>query len=88
MKYFQGVRGTQETVANIEVNKDTVYIRSNVQRIETDEFTGWQYDEVQYNKNEYIEKLTNKDDSGMLALMVSLLMTEVDMLKSIILGGN
>lgn len=88
MKIFQGVRGTQETVANIEVNKDTVYIRSNVQRIETDEFTGWQYDEVQYNKNEYIEKLTNEDDSGMLALMVSLLMTEVDMLKSIILGGN
>ena len=88
MKIFQGVRGTQKQVPYIEVSKDTVYVRTNIERIEEDEFKGWQYDEIQYEKNEYISKLTNEEDTGMLALLVSLLMTEVDMLKSMVMGGN
>lgn len=88
MKIFQGVRGTQKQVPYIEVSKDTVYVRTNIERIENDEFVGWQYDEIQYEKNEYISKLTNEEDTGLLALLVSLLMTEVDMLKSMVVGGN
>lgn len=88
MKIFQGVRGTQKQVPYIEVNKDTVYVRTNIERVEEDEFEGWQYDEIQYEKNEYISKLTNEEDTGLLALLVSLLMTEVDMLKSVVMGGN
>ena len=88
MKYFQNVRGTQEQVPVIEVSKDTVYVRTNIERIEEDEFKGWQYDEIQYEKNEYISKLTNEEDTGLLALLVSLLMTEVDMLKSMVMGGS
>lgn len=48
------VRGTQNEVPEIEVNIDTVYIRSNITRIEEDNFTGWEYDEEQINKDEYI----------------------------------
>lgn len=90
MKIFQNVKGSQENVPQIEVNIDTVYIRSNIKRIETEDFIGWEYDEVQYELREYISKLANEEDSSMLALMVSMLMSEVDMLKSeiqILKGG-
>lgn len=81
------VRGTQELVKNIEVNVDTVYIRTDIRRIETENFVGWEYEEQQFKKDEYIENLTSSEDSGMLALIVSMLMSEVDMLKSMITGG-
>ena len=86
MKVYKGVRGTMKEVPNIEVNVDTVYVRDNVVKIEEEDFTGWQYDEVQYPLQEYIETLANEEDAGMLALMVSMLMSEVDMLKMMI-GG-
>lgn len=69
-------------VPTVEVNKDTVYIRSDIERIEEMEFSGWEYNEIQYPLQEYIETLANEEDTGMLALIVSMLMSEVDMLKS------
>lgn len=88
MKIFKDVRGSMDKVPTVEVNIDTVYVRSNIERVEEIDFSGWQYDEIQYDKNEYIEKLTNEEDSSMLAMMVTLLMSEVDMLKSIIMEGG
>ena len=82
MRVYKKIRGTQEHVPAVEVNIDTVYIRSNIKRIEEEDFTGWEYDEVQYDKNEYIEKLANEDDASMLALIISLLMAEIDMLNA------
>ncbi len=81
MRVYKKIRGTQEHVPAVEVNIDTVYIRSNIKRIEEEDFTGWEYDEVQYDKNKYIEQLTNEEDAGILALMVSMLMSEIDMLN-------
>lgn len=81
MRVYKKIRGTQEHVPAVEVNIDTVYIRSNIKRIEEEDFKGWEYDEVQYDKNKYIEQLTNEEDAGMLALMVSMLMSEIDMLN-------
>lgn len=75
-----------KSVPSIEVNVDTVYIRSEIKRVEEAEFSGWEYNEIQYPLQEYIETLANEDDSEMLALMVSMLMSEVDMLKMMI-GG-
>ena len=60
MKHFIKVRGSQETVPTLEVNIDTVYVRSNIVRIETEEFTGWEYDEIQYSIREYIEVVSTK----------------------------
>lgn len=48
-------------VPEIEVNVDTVYVRTNIQRIEEEDFVGWEYDEVQYRKDEFI-KLISKEN--------------------------
>jgi len=45
-----------KTVPSIEVGVDTVYVRSNIIAIDK----GWEYDEIQYDKNEYIELMTAK----------------------------
>lgn len=55
------VRGTMKEVPEIEVNVDTVYIRTNVERVEEEDFVGWEYDETQYNKDEFIELISNKN---------------------------
>ena len=51
------VRGTMKEVPEIEVNIDTVYIRSNIQRIEEEDFIGWEYDEEQIPLKKYIEQV-------------------------------
>lgn len=52
------VRGTQITQPDpIEVNVDTVYVRTNVIPINETDFKGWEYDETQYTKDEYIAKI-------------------------------
>lgn len=52
------VRGTQSNKPKeIEVNVDTVYIRRNIQRIEEENFMGWEYEEEQMSIREYIEKI-------------------------------
>ena len=55
------VRGTMKEVPEIEVNVDTVYVRTNIRRIEEEDFVGWEYDETQYNKDEFIELISNKN---------------------------
>ena len=55
------VRGTMEEVPEIEVNVDTVYVRTNIQRIEEEDFVGWEYDEVQYKKDEFIELISKEN---------------------------
>ena len=86
MKVFQNVRSTAENIPSIEVNVDTVYVRSDIKRVEEMEFSGWEYNEVQYTKDKYIEKLTNEEDLGAMAMLLSITLSEVDMLKSMI-GG-
>lgn len=64
MKQFINVQGTQLIQPlEIEVNIDTVYVRSNIQRIETEDFAGWQYDEKQYGIREYLELISNKQNT-------------------------
>lgn len=60
LKTNYGVRGHLiNPESTIEVNADTVYVRSNILWDETGEFPCWMYDEIQYSKNEYIELLSN-----------------------------
>lgn len=51
------VRGSMETVPEIEVNIDTVYVRTNVVKVDTADFNGWEYDEMQYGIREYIQNI-------------------------------
>lgn len=55
------VRGTMKEVPEIEVNVDTIYVRTNIQRIEEEDFVGWEYDEVQYEKDEFIELISKEN---------------------------
>ena len=68
MEIINNVRGSQEIKPNrIEFNVDTVYVRTNIKRIDIDgceennnnEFHGWEYDEIQYTYPEYQNKLNN-----------------------------
>ena len=63
MKQYLNIRGSQEVVSNLEINLDTVYLRNNITRIESEDFTGWQYDEIQYSLREYQEIVGNKTNS-------------------------
>jgi len=54
------VRGTQKIVKTVEVNVDTVYVRTNIERVDTEDFVGWEYDEEQFKKDEYTELLQNQ----------------------------
>lgn len=58
-KYFN-VRSNQESVLGLECVKDTVYVRTNIERVETDGFNGWEYNEIQYTLLEYQELLGNQ----------------------------
>lgn len=53
------VRGTMQTVTEWDENScpDIVYHRTNVARIEEENFSGWEYDEVQYTFSEYVAYL-------------------------------
>ena len=75
------VRGTLKTVKPVEVNVDTVYVRTDITRINEEDFEGWEYDEETYSTKEYIEKLTSSDDTQSMAFLVSMLMSEIDFLR-------
>lgn len=55
MKVYKKVKGTMKVVPEIEVNVDTVYLRSSIKEVKEKDFNGWEYDEIQYNTREYAE---------------------------------
>ncbi len=76
------VRGTQESIPFIEIGKTNVYIRTNVEYIEEEEFTGWEYDEIIVPIHEYINTLADKNSLDITAIIITGLMQEIDELKS------
>ena len=85
------VRGTMKEVPEIEVNIDTVYIRSNIIKVEEEDFIGWEYDEVQIPLKKYIEQvnvlgqlLTEREVEN---LMLGQKVTDLE-LKILELGGK
>ena len=65
MNVLLNIRGTQNQDPNgIEIGKDTVYIRENSKKIEEDDFIGWEYDEKQYNKDEYIKLIADTNNKS------------------------
>ncbi|WP_342541055.1 hypothetical protein MHI39_08255 [Heyndrickxia sp. FSL K6-6286] len=60
MREVSNVRSTNPNKpSKIEVGVTTVYVRNNIQSINEEDFIGWQYDEIQYCKDEYIEMIAN-----------------------------
>ena len=76
------VRGTQESIPFIEIGKTNVYIRTNVEYIEEEEFSVWEYDEEIISIPEYISTLSDKNSVDITALLITGLMQEIDELKT------
>ena len=82
MKNYGIVHGGAEQAVPLVVGKDTVYVHTNITKIEhdpDDEFAPadlYSYNEVQYNKDEYIQLISEKSN----------MMDEV--LTELILGGS
>jgi len=76
------IRGTQNSIPFIEVGKTNVYIRTNVEYIEEEEFSGWEYDEEIISIPEYISTLSDKNSVDITALIITGLMQEIDELKT------
>lgn len=63
-KFFGLVFGSQpEQPKALEVNVDTVYVRNNIERVEKEDFEGWQYEETQYNLKEFQEVVGKDTDN-------------------------
>ena len=67
MKEIKNVQGSSQQAQPIIVNKDTVYVHSNISQA-TDEDGNildnlYVYDEVQYTKDEYIKLISDKNET-------------------------
>jgi len=68
MKNNGTVRGEKEHAVPLAIEKDTVYVRSNFRTYarldkdgnETD--PGYEYEEIQYDKDEYIKLISQKNN--------------------------
>ena len=68
MKDMGIVFGSAEQAVPLVIGKDTVYVHSYIQQIFEDKdgkpvTNSFQYREIQYNKDEYIKLLSEKNDS-------------------------
>lgn len=71
------VRGDLTQAQQIIIGKDTVYVHTNIQEhIDDKGFPYCTYDEIQYDKDEYLLKLFNENE------MIK------DVLDDIIMGAN
>ena len=67
MKEIKNVQGSKEQAQPLIVNKDTVYVHTNIVQA-TDEDGNvvdglYVYDEVQYTKDEYIQMIAEKNET-------------------------
>ena len=67
MKEFKNVQGSSQQAQPLIVNKDTVYVHTNIVQA-TDEDGNvvdglYVYDEVQYTKDEYIKLMAEKNET-------------------------
>ena len=77
----QRVRGSQESVPYLEVGKTEVYVRTDIVRVEEEDFSGWEYDERTISIPEHINNLASHEDLDTTAFVVTILMMELDELR-------
>ena len=67
MKEIKNVQGSSQQAQPLIVNKDTVYVHTNI--VQTTDEDGnvvdglYVYDEVQYTKDEYIQMIAEKNET-------------------------
>lgn len=58
------VQGSKEQAKELIIGIDTVYVHSNIKQVETDDGSEiYEYNEMQYTKDEYIHILAEKSTS-------------------------
>lgn len=58
------IRGSKEQAKELIVGTDTVYVHSDIKPVKTEDGSEvYQYNEVQYTKDEYIRLLSEKNTS-------------------------
>ena len=63
MKVINNVRGDFQQAQQLIIGKDTVYIHSNIkEHIDDKGFPYYTYDEIQYDKDEYLLKTFNENE--------------------------
>lgn len=69
MRKLKNIQGSKEAAKELIIGKDTVYIHSNIRKLESNEDDELQkdadlyvYDEIQMSKDEYLEKLQKELD--------------------------
>lgn len=78
----QNVQNSSLKFEPLVVDVDTVYKNFNESKIfdeETNEQIGWKYDQIQYDKNEYIELISK--ENNMLNIKNKVLEEEINMLN-------
>lgn len=66
MKEITGVFGSSEQAKELIVGKDTIYVHTNIKKLESDAEGKpaenlYSYDEIQYTKDEYIKLISEKN---------------------------
>jgi len=59
MKDIGLVQGDKEQAVPLVIGKDTVYVHTDIEELPTG---SWQYHEVQYGKDEYIQLMSERND--------------------------
>ena len=67
MKEIKNVQGSSQQAQPLIVNKDTVYVHTNIVQATDDDGNVvdglYVYDEVQYTKDEYIQRMAEKNET-------------------------
>lgn len=62
MKVYNNIKGSKQSSLPLIIGKDTIYVHSNIILI-SEEDDLYQYDEIQYTKDEYIKLLSEQNDN-------------------------
>jgi len=67
MKILYNVQGAVEQAVPLIIQKDTVYVHENIRQEEVEDMPEkrlvWIYDEIQYGKDEYLQKMADENKS-------------------------
>lgn len=61
MNIYKSIYGSKESSIPLIIGKDTVYVHSNVVMV-SEEDDLYQYDEIQYDKDEYMKLIVEEKD--------------------------
>lgn len=98
MTLIQKVRSSRTEIPKLEINVDTVYLRSNIHEIENKEgYKEWEYTEKQMNILEYLKEIVPQNQEitdtavSELSILFSAYQSQVDSaiaeLSMLIAGG-